>query len=156
MSSIKINNLNPVQLYGYHQHEDMQCNTPMTASYCRTRTNDSIQAKYNKIHYPTETNEQEGFQNIFNNLTQFNIFDYITNYISNFFNMLYKNVEGNTNMNNTIHKSQIPSFKKSKVSPIDNNHNNILVNELYLKQTADSQYDKEVHYSPSKDTLIQK
>ena len=157
--SSKINNLNPIPVYGYHKHGNLQCNTPMSAANCRMRTQDSLQTQYNKIHYPTD--ETEGFSNLNVNNKAKSLYENITdllNYINPF-----KLIEGNENMNDNTcaalikakhEQHQLPSFSKSKVSPIDSNSNTKLVNELYLKQCFDSQYDGDVA-NTSHDTLIQ-
>lgn len=168
--SSKINNLNPISVYGYHQHGKLKCNSAMSAAYCRTRTQDAIQAKYNKLHYPTEDASAEGF----NNMTVENTVQTIGDYFYSFLEMLNpfnktKVIEGNTTMKNSgssecqalikgkNNQHQIPSFKKSSVSPIDATANNKTINELYLKQCFDSQYDGDVEVpEDDENTLIQK
>lgn len=159
--SSKINNLNPVPLYGYSQHAGLNCNSPMSAAYCRTRSQDQLQSKYNNIHYVSQNKNLEGFQNI-------NVFSSSFNKLVEFINWLFqkKVIENNANMSlsndcySLIHSNndqhQLPSFGKSKVSPIDSNTNNKMVNELYLRQCFDSQYDGDVGTSVLPTTLIQK
>lgn len=157
--SSKINNLNPIPVYGYHQHEDLQCNTPMSAAYCRMRSQDKLQSKYNKLQYPNDAN-QEGFSNVVQGSS--NDGGYLHS-IMEFVRSLFRGtVEGMDNKDDCAsliksnHDShQLPSFNKSKVSPIDSNYNNKMVNELYLKQCFDSEYDGKVGTSRIPDTLIQ-
>lgn len=158
--SLKTNILNPVPVYGYHQHNDLQCNTPMSSAYCRIRQQDELQTKYNKIHYPT-TSTKEGFSNL--NTIETNL-NYAVSGISQFIKSLFipNSVEGIVNKSEcdalikANHGShQLPTFRSSKVSPIDSNSNNKLANELFLKQCFDSEYDSKVTPSSQPDTLIQ-
>lgn len=145
----KVNNLNPVPVYGYHQHEDLQCNSPMSAAYCRIRSQNQLQTKYNKLHYPTS----EGFQTM-----NTGFLDTIIRFVSDLVAVPTRLIEGMENDCSSIIKSknsqskhQLPSFGKSKVSPVDSTSNNKMVNELYLRQCFDSQYDGDV----ASTTLIQ-
>jgi hypothetical protein len=154
--SMKTNMLNPVPVFGYQQHGDLQCNTPMNAAFCRMRQQDALQSKYNTIHYPST---KEGFSTINGAGTKLNeLFNTVLNFIKSLFT-IKEGMESKSDCkelidaNHTAH--QLPSFSKSKVSPIDNNHNNKLVNELYLKQCFDSEYDDNVGVSSVPDTLIQ-
>lgn len=160
--SSKTNYLNPIPVYGYHQHGDLQCNTPMSAAFCRLRTQEQTQAKYNKLHYPVDKST-EGFTLLNERSLNINIGGLIKPLID-FINSLFGNttregMENNSDCERLIkanHDShQLPSFSKSKVSPIDGNSNNKLVNELYLKQCFDSEYDGDVAASSIPDTLIQ-
>jgi hypothetical protein len=170
--SSKINKLNPVPVYGYHQFEDLQCNTPMNAAYCRMKTSNKMQSTYNKLHYPVDPNNnshKEGFSN--KNIPglldmPIKISSYINDIISYLINniKLLFNTDAETMtticssiINSKNNEHQLPQFKKSKVSPLDNNSNNILVNQLFLRQCFDSQYDNDVISGKSREnTLIQK
>lgn len=163
--SAKVNSLNPIPVYGFHQHDDLQCNTPMSAAFCRMRSQDKLQTNYNKLHYPQQAN-QEGFSNLLSGTGTGTGFSNVGGYLQSiieFVRSLFRGtIEGMDNKsdcatlikaNHELH--QLPSFNKSKVSPIDGNHNNIMVNELYLKQCFDSEYDDKVGASSVPDTLIQ-
>jgi hypothetical protein len=159
---VKTNSLNPIPVYGYHQHGNLQCNTPMSAAFCRMRTQEQTQAKYNKLHYPVDKST-EGFamlRETKNDLNPLKLLNPIINYINYILGFnTREGMENNSDCQRLIKANhelhQLPSFSKSKVSPIDGNSNNKLVNELYLKQCFDSEYDGNVATSSVPDTLIQ-
>lgn len=161
--SAKVNSLNPIPVYGFHQHGDLQCNTPMSAAFCRMRSQDKLQSNYNKLHYPQQSN-QEGFSNLLSGPGSgfSNIGGYLQSTIEFVRSLFRGTIEGMDNKSDCArlikanHEShQLPSFNKSKVSPIDGNSNNKLANELYLKQCFDSEHDDQVGASSVPDTLIQ-